>query len=166
MPVLHSVSVGPGDGLVGTQLFELRQVRAPLQSFSSSLFLTLRFPDPSESVRFAIEPVLPFFSATVGKLSQWTATCSCRQGRHFPKTSSISRQGSAPLYNRPVGANEGDVVQSSSAPTTLVQQLHAEWVATLGLAIDLSVLGDAASAVFGAKAPAAPNTGAKTGGSP
>jgi hypothetical protein len=158
----------PATASSGTQLFELRQVRAPLQSFSSSLFLTLRFPDPSESVRFAIGagPTILFGDGS-GKLSQWTANLFLSPGSTFSENKLYLTAGIGfRLYNRPVGANEGDVVQSSSAPTTLVQQLHAEWVATLGLAIDLSVLGDAASAVFGAKAPAAPNTGAKTGGSP
>ena len=163
-PFFTQYQWSPTTASSGTQLFELRQVRAPLQSFSSSLFLALRFPDP----RFAIGagPTILLGDGS-GKLSQWTVNLFLSPWRIFSENKLYLTAGVGfRLYNRPVGVNEGDIVQSSSAPTALVQQLHAEWVATFGLAIDLSVLGDAASAVFGTKAPAAPNTGAKTGGSP
>jgi len=99
----------PATASSGTQLFELRQVRAPLQSFSSSLFLTLRFPDPSESVRFAIGagPTILFGDGS-GKLSQWTANLFLSPGSTFSENKLYLTAGIGfRLYNRPVGGERG-----------------------------------------------------------
>ena len=60
--------------------------------------------------------------------------------------------------NEPLVAHLGDRVQATTAPM-LVQHVTATGVFTVGVALDLAILGEAASSVFGVKLPSTAQKG-------
>jgi hypothetical protein len=137
----------------GSQLYRLDEVRQPLESVASSLLLAVVSPGRTFAIGFGPDILLGDGS---GKLSQWTVNlfltppCWTKDGLYFTAGTGFR------LYNSPSVGRYGDVVQASSMPT-LVLEPHAEWVFSVGIALNLAVVGDAASSIFGAK-------GAATGG--
>jgi hypothetical protein len=133
----------------GMQLYRLDEVRQPLQGIAAALHLALVSP----SRRFGIGggPDITLADGS-GKFSQWTANvffgpkCLVQSGLY------LTVGGGFRLFNAPIVGKFGDIVEAS-APPTLVQQAHAEAVITVGLALDLYVVGSAAATLFGAKVP-------------
>lgn len=152
------------------QIFELEQVTQPLQSYALAVALAYRLPDCMAEhwllqAGCDLHAALGFGPSIVygdgsGHLTQWTANLFFAPGSMIKKKLYVTAGYGFRFFNQPLVAMEHDHVQSSMIPA-LTQRTGVQQVVMVGLAFDLTVIGDAASSVFGAKIAAPAEPGAK-----
>jgi hypothetical protein len=151
------------------QVFALDEVPQPLQSFSTSLLLTVLFPECGAG-RFGIGagPTI-LYGTGAGALQQWTVNLLEQPPwkRYLTDKIYFTFGGGFRLFNQPLTPVGSTVVipvtngTTPAAPAIGATRVNLYPVLQLGFAIDLAVLGDAATAVFGTKV--SPPAGSATG---
>lgn len=143
------------------QVFQLAEVSQPLQSISTTLLLTLLLPECGAG-RFGIGggPSILFGSGS-GALKQWTLNLVWAPLRSIDANLTdkifLTAGVGFRLVDKLLTQNVGDrlVLDRTNQQTPSLPTIATSWdtvsVFSVGLAVDLSVLGDAATAVFGTK---------------
>ncbi|HEX3758517.1 MAG TPA: hypothetical protein VHW23_07405 [Kofleriaceae bacterium] len=142
------------------QIFELEQTTQPLQSAALALALAYRVADCKGDdflgrlwcdAHFAVGfgPSIVYGDGS-GKLGQWTGNLFFGPRGMGKKKLYFTLGYGFRFFNEPLVAREHDRMQAATAPS-LPTRVGLEQVVMFGLAFDLTVIGDAASSVFGTK---------------
>lgn len=127
------------------QVYRLSRVAAPLESFSSSLLLGGRSPEGTWFIGGG--PTILFGSGS-GRLAQWTLDVLWSPAKKLYIGGGVGFR----LVNVPIAGTEGMEVFATTTPA-LPTRTSAEAVLTIGVGFDLSIVGDAATTLFGTKKP-------------
>ena len=136
------------------RVYEVGHHEKPLDNISSSLLLTFLLPEYKRTrFGFGVGPTILYGSGS-GALKQWTVNvvASSKQiSKHLYFAIGLGGRMTDKLLNPELG--ERFVIDGTD--TTKLPGLNTAWkvvpVLSLGLALDLAVLGDAAKTVFGTK---------------
>jgi hypothetical protein len=152
------------------QLFQLQPITKPLARFSASLLLSLIWPradctSQSSCNVFGVGagPSVVNVEGT-GTLRQWTGNllwqppCMNDSGMYFSaglgfRYVEVPLNGINGIVAVPIG------VSGTTAPNAPTTRSTPVWVASLGLALDLSLVTDAATSIFGVKSSAGASKG-------
>lgn len=143
------------------QVFRLEEVAVPLQSVSTSLLLTVLLPEfTGGRIGIGVGPSILFGSGT-GALKQWTANLVWSPFflRALTDKLLITTGFGVRLVDEPLIRSVGDTIaldranQQAPSPPAVETRMATVGVYSLGIALDLSVFGEAATTLFGTKAP-------------